>query len=53
MTQDQAPQSSDPADPVVGTPEEVAAAPERDPGGAVDPNEKFDTTREAAGMPTD
>ena len=53
MTEEQAPRTSDPADPVVGSPEEVAAAPEREPGGTLDPNRKADTTREAAALPTD
>jgi hypothetical protein len=50
---DQAPRRDDPADPVTGTPEEVAAAPERAPGGSADPNRKADTTREAAVEPPD
>jgi hypothetical protein len=53
MGQDQAPSTGDQADPVVGTPEEVAAAPEREPGGSADPNRKADTTREAAMTPPD
>jgi len=53
MTQDQAPRTDDPADPVSGDPERVADAPETPAGGSADPNRKADTTREAAVEPTD
>jgi len=50
------PRTDDPADPVTGTPEEVAAsepAMDPDPTGTVDPNEKADTTKDASVEPTD
>jgi hypothetical protein len=53
MEQDQAPRRDDRTDPVTGTPDEVAAAPERAQGGSADPNRKADTTREAAVEPPD
>jgi len=60
MEHDQAPRHDNPADPVTGTPEEVAAATDRDEGelardplAAADPNQKADTTKAAATEPTD
>jgi hypothetical protein len=50
---DHRPRRDDPADPVTGTPSEVAAAPARPPGGDADPNRKADTTRDAAVAPPD
>jgi hypothetical protein len=51
--QQHAPRRDDPADPVTGTPAEVAAAPARPEGGDADPNRKADTTRDAAVAPPD
>ena len=57
MDQDQAPRHDNPADPVVGTPEEVATAEEDDtPGNAtpdVDLTAKADTTKGASIEPSD
>jgi hypothetical protein len=59
MTQDQAPRTDNPADPVSGDPERVADAQENpasggtDPTDSADPNRNADTTREAAVEPTD
>ncbi|GIJ46289.1 hypothetical protein Val02_31750 [Virgisporangium aliadipatigenens] len=53
MTQEQAPRTQDPGDPISGDPDRVASAEDKEPGGSADPNRKADTTREAAVEPPD
>lgn len=58
MSEDQAPRTNDPADPVVGSPDEVANAGSGDEPGTDDRandgdlTRKADTTREAASEPS-